>query len=84
MSQRGRKLFDKYVREVLKHPTLAGIGIQSHVHNLLHEAKSARIPISEIEEEVGPLVQAVSAAKFQDEVNQLYPLDQKDNDTPPT
>jgi hypothetical protein len=60
MSQRGRNLFDRYVREMLRHPMLAGFGVQSHVYNLLSEARDAQISRAEIEDEAGPLIQALA------------------------
>jgi hypothetical protein len=84
MSQRGRALFDSYVRGQLKHPVLGGISIQSHVHNLLYEARRAGISAAELEEEVGPLMQALSLARTRDEMEGFLPPDRKDKDGPPT
>lgn len=83
VSQRGRNLFDKYVREMLRHPMLTGLSLQSHVHNLLSEARDAEIGRGEMEEEVGPLMQALSSEKARQEIGDMPP-DQKDKDGPPT
>lgn len=73
MSIRGRNLFNKYVREQLSYPVLRGLGVQSHVHNLLYEARAVGIPPAEIEEEVGPLLSAVWVAKTRQEAPELAP-----------
>lgn len=74
MSKRGRNFFDNYVRAQFTHPVLRGLGMQSHVHNLIHEARAAGISKGEIEQEVGPILQALWVAKMPD----LFGL--KDND----
>ncbi|MFD1986812.1 hypothetical protein ACFSOZ_30735 [Mesorhizobium newzealandense] len=63
MSDRARKLFDSYVAESLNHPDLTGLSMGSHVFNLSSAASEARIPASEMIEEVGPLSQALLAAR---------------------
>jgi hypothetical protein len=60
MSERGRRLFDKYVEESLSHPDLAVLGLESHVHLLISDTMEAGISTREIAEEVGPLVQAIT------------------------
>lgn len=73
MSQRGRDLFEKYVREQFNHAVLRGLGVQSHVHNLLYEAKTAGISAAEIEEDVGPLVHALWLAQSQVQILDDFP-----------
>lgn len=80
MSQRGRQFFEQYVREQLLHPVLRGLGLQSHVHNLLHEARSAGITKAAIEEEVGPILQALWVAKNKAEMPDLFPFKDRDAD----
>jgi len=60
MSARGRALFDAYAAKRLRHPDLAALNVESHVDNLVSDAATARVPISEIVEEVGPLLQAIA------------------------
>lgn len=83
MSQRGRDLFERYVREMLRHPMLAGFGVQSHVHNLLSEARDVRISRAEIEDETGPLLQALTNEMHREETGRQSQPDQ-DEDGPPT
>lgn len=64
MSPRGRELFDTYVASQLNHPDLVSVGIGSHVFNLTSAAGAAHIPSLEMTEEVGPLAQALTAAKM--------------------
>jgi hypothetical protein len=73
MSERGRNLFDRYVREMLRHPVLAGLGLQSHIHNLLADARDSKISRGEIEEEVGPLMQALSKQNTREQVGAPCP-----------
>lgn len=66
MSLRGRDVFDAYVARHLNQPGMAGIGIGSHVFNLISSAGSARIAIEEITEEVGPIARALQGARKPD------------------
>lgn len=84
MSQRGRNVFDRYVREMLKHPMLAGLGLQSHVHNLLSEARDARISRAEIEDETGPLMQALANEMGSDGTGRQFSSNREDKDGPAT
>lgn len=63
MSIRGRRLFDHYVSSQLNDPALAGLGMGSHVFNLTSAAGAAHIPLSEIVDEVGALLQALASAR---------------------
>lgn len=63
MSPRGRALFDSYVANQLKDPAFVGLSMGSHAFNLTSAAGDAHIPSSEIIEEVGTLIQALSLAK---------------------
>lgn len=62
MSMRGQHFFDRYVANYLNEPQLASLSIQSHAFNLTGQARSERIPMHEITDEVGPLVAALTAA----------------------
>ena len=84
MSQRGRNFFDRYVREMLRHPMLAGLGLQSHVHNLLSEARDAQLSRAEIEDEVGPLIEALANQLRRDESGRQDAAEKTDNGGPPT
>ncbi|MET3522248.1 MULTISPECIES: hypothetical protein [unclassified Mesorhizobium] len=64
MSERARQLFDKYVASSLNHPDLKGLSMGTHLFNLNMAASEARIPASEMIEELGPLAQALIAAKI--------------------
>jgi len=63
MTIRGRALFDKYVASQLNDPSLAGLPVGSHAFNLTSAVADARIPISEVIEEVGPLAEALTSAR---------------------
>lgn len=63
MSPRGRLLFDNYVSGQLNHPALAGLPMGSHVFNLTSAAGESHIPMSEITDEVGEVLQALISAR---------------------
>lgn len=63
MSPRGRLLFDNYVSGQLNHPALAGLSMGSHVFNLTSAAGEAHIPMNEIIDEVGEVLQALISAR---------------------
>jgi hypothetical protein len=63
MSMRGRRLFDQYVARHLNHPALAGLSTHSHVLNLVDQARGHNIPVGELVEEVGPLLEALRTAR---------------------
>lgn len=63
MTERARKLFDAYVTKSLNHPDLKDLSIASHVFNFNVEVSDARIPGSEMIEEIGPYAQALLAAR---------------------
>ena len=53
MSERGQRLFDRYVAHYLNDMPLAAIGLESHVHNFIEQAHNRSIPINEVTDEVG-------------------------------
>jgi hypothetical protein len=63
MTERARNLFNAYVINSLNHPDMKSVGIGSHVFNLSSAAADARIPSLEMTEEMGPLAEALIAAK---------------------
>lgn len=63
MSERGRRLFDRYVAGHLRDPFLAALPIGTHVFNLTAMAAEERVPIFEIVDAVGPLAEAVTKAR---------------------
>ena len=64
MSKRGRKIFDDYIASSLAHIDEGFEHPERHVSNLVSEAKSAGVPTSEIEEEVGDLILAIKTARI--------------------
>lgn len=63
MTERGRRLFEDYVKSHLNHPMFAALTIASHAFNVSSVAADARIPMSEIIEEVGPIAPALATVR---------------------
>lgn len=63
MTARARDLYNLYVVGSLNSPELKGLPLLSHVFNLNSAAGDRRIPNAEMVEELGPLAQALLAAR---------------------
>lgn len=64
MTQRGQALFDRYVSDDLESPALKWLTIELHAFRLTLAAEHARVPSSEIVDEVGPLIAALGLARL--------------------
>ncbi len=60
MSERGRKLFDQYILRLLADAEILNSRLEANVEALKAAAEASDIRISEIEEEVGSLKDALS------------------------
>ena len=63
MSERGRRVFDRYVLSHLHNPNLLALPVGTHVFNLTTMAADWKVPTREVVDEVGPLAAAIASAR---------------------
>lgn len=67
MSERGLRLFRKYVESNLNQPGLSALDAEEHAKRLVAEAEQTGIPAREITEEVGAIADAIAVVKINKE-----------------